>query len=151
VRSRSTSATSPGRTSWKAIDRSPAPSRRDGDELGARPRPDGRGHPDPDGAGEAPPHRPRAVERVVGGQQRAAARLEQLHAGGRQADLAGGALEQGDAELALELADRLRHRLLAEVQPLGRPREVQLLGDGDERPQLAQLRHARDPRRRVVT
>ena len=40
--------------------------------------------------------------------------------------------------------------LLAEVQPLGGAGEVELLGHGHERPQLAQLRHPRRPRRRVV-
>jgi hypothetical protein len=51
------------------------------------------------------------------------------------------ALEQLDAELALECPDSLAERRLRHVQALGRPAEVQLLGDGDEVRQMAQEVH----------
>ena len=47
--------------------------------------------------------------------------------------------EQRDAELFLQLPDMSAERWLGHVQPLGRAPEVELLGDGDEVPQLAQL------------
>ena len=50
----------------------------------------------------------------------------------RQRDDAARPLEQLDAELGLELADRLRERRLADVQALGRAPEVQLLADREE-------------------
>ena len=62
--------------------------------------------------------------------------------GGGEADLAGGALEQRHAELALQLAHRPRDRLLGHVQQLGGAREAELLGDRGEHAQMAQLRHS---------
>ena len=50
-----------------------------------------------------------------------------------------GAGQQLAAELVLELADLLAQRRLGDVQPGGRAAEVQLLGDGHEVAQLAQL------------
>jgi hypothetical protein len=55
-------------------------------------------------------------------------------------------LDEVHAELALELAHGLRHRLLPDEQPLRSAREAQLLGDCDERAQLAQVGHAPDDR-----
>jgi len=46
---------------------------------------------------------------------------------------------QVDAELVLELAERARQRRLREVQPLGGPRHVALLGDGEEGAQVTGL------------
>jgi len=46
--------------------------------------------------------------------------------------------QEPDLELALERSDLLRERRLRDEQPLGRPREVQFFGDGDEVPQLSQ-------------
>jgi hypothetical protein len=54
-------------------------------------------------------------------------------------DPAGGAAQQLDAEVSLEAADLLRQRGLGHVQPGGGVAEVQLLGDGHEVPQLAQI------------
>ncbi|CAA9470093.1 MAG: hypothetical protein AVDCRST_MAG30-37 [uncultured Solirubrobacteraceae bacterium] len=122
----------------------------DARRLVARRRPDGRADADPHRSGEAAPDRPGALERGVGGGERLAAGVEERLARRRQAHLARRALEQGDAELALEQLHGLRHALLTEVQPLPGAGEVELLGHRDERPQLAQLRHPRRPRRRVV-
>ena len=47
------------------------------------------------------------------------------------------------AELALELADLLRQRRLGDVQPIGGPAEVQLLGDGPEVAKMPQLHRLR--------
>ena len=56
--------------------------------------------------------------------------------------LAGGADEEIDPEVALELSDRGAERRLGHVQLRGAA-EVQLLRHGDEVPQVAQLDHAR--------
>ena len=48
------------------------------------------------------------------------------------------AQEQGLAQLALELAHVLGDRRLGEVDPLGRPAEAPLAGDGEEHVHLAQ-------------
>jgi hypothetical protein len=49
------------------------------------------------------------------------------------------AREEGGAELALEIADLPAERRLGDVQSRGRVTEVQLLGDGDEVAEVAQL------------
>jgi len=51
----------------------------------------------------------------------------------------GGPLEQLQAELFLELTDRVAQRRLRDQQSLGGPGEVRRLGDGDERSQVPQL------------
>jgi hypothetical protein len=43
-----------------------------------------------------------------------------------------GPVKQGHPELLFEPADLVTERRLGDVQPLGRPAEVKLLGDGDE-------------------
>src|SRR5262249_10327707 len=69
-----------------------------------------------------------------------AARLaEEGDAGVGQAAPAVRAIEQADAELVLERADLLAERRLRHVQAGGRAREVQLLGDGDEVAEVAEL------------
>jgi hypothetical protein len=103
----------------------------------AVPRP-GR-QPDRHVSGFAARRRLRGRDRRVGGHERRARRLQQRHAGLRQRDAPGRAIEQPHAELPLEPGDRRAERLLRDVQSLRRAREVQLLGDGDEVPQLAQL------------
>ena len=66
-------------------------------------------------------------------------------------DAAGRAREQLDAELGLELADGLAQRRGRHVQPVGRAREVELLGDDEEVAQVTQLgRHASIMTRRVA-
>jgi hypothetical protein len=47
--------------------------------------------------------------------------------------------EQGDAQLVLEPSDRLGERWLSDVQPVGRAAEVELLEDGEEVPEVAEL------------
>ena len=59
-------------------------------------------------------------------------------------DAARRAHEQLDAELGLELPDRLAQRRRGHVQPVGRAREAELLGDRDEVAQVAQLGHGPD-------
>jgi len=90
-------------------------------------------------------HRLRAgVERLEHAQRM----RQQLLAGGREplhaapAGLA--AVDQPCADDGLELGQRLRHRRLAQRQPLGRAREVPLLRHGDEAAQMAQLHVAQE-------
>ncbi len=65
--------------------------------------------------------------------------VQQGLAGRREGDLAGGAHQQRDAELPLQLLDRPGERGLGHAEALGGAAEVQLLGDGDEVPELAYL------------
>ena len=58
--------------------------------------------------------------------------LQEHFTGLGQADMAAGAVQQLHAELAFQRLDRLRQRRLRHVQPLRRPAEVQLFGDGEE-------------------
>ena len=74
----------------------------------------------------------RLVEEATGQVDEEAARFGQLHA-------AAGAIQELDAELLLESPDLLAERGLGDVLSLGRPSEVQLLGDGEEVAQLALL------------
>ena len=67
------------------------------------------------------------------------ASVEQRRPGRRERGAAAVALEQLHTELGLERADLLAHARLRQVQAIGRPAEVQLLGDGDERAQLPEL------------
>ena len=69
--------------------------------------------------------------------------LEERRAGGGEPHLVRRPLEQFDAELRLELAHRLRDRLLGKGEAARGAREVQLLGDRDEDAELPELRHAR--------
>src|ERR1700741_2228054 len=48
-------------------------------------------------------------------------------------------IEESDFEVALQSLDLLGERRTGDVQPVGGPAEVQLLGDSDEVAQLAQL------------
>lgn len=48
-------------------------------------------------------------------------------------------VQEPDADVPLQGADGGAERLLAQVQPFGRPGEPALLGDGDEMLQLAQV------------
>src|SRR5215218_5261422 len=58
------------------------------------------------------------------------------------------AIEQPHAELGLELAHLLADRRLRHVEALGRPPEVELLGDGDEVPEMAEFHYDSAPRDR---
>ena len=66
---------------------------------------------------------------------------------GRELDPARRTDEQLDAERRLERLDPLAERRLGDVEPLGGPAEVQLLGDGDEVAQVPQEVH----RGRIMT
>ena len=77
----------------------------------------------------------------VDGVQRGGAVGEQAPAGVGQLDVPRRAHEQLGAELGLELPDRLAQRRGGHVQPVGGAAEAQLLGDGHEVAQMAQLRH----------
>src|SRR3954453_18643874 len=75
----------------------------------------------------------------VGGAQHAARLLEQCSARRGQRDAAVRAVEEPDAELVLELADLLADGRLGDVEPLPGAAEVQLFGDGDEVPEMAEF------------
>ena len=59
-------------------------------------------------------------------------------------------MEQLDAELPLEVGDRLRQRRLRDVQVLGRPAEAVVIHDGEEILELPRV-HARPHPRLKVT
>jgi hypothetical protein len=75
---------------------------------------------------------------VVEGEQLAGAHQQPLAVGGER-DPAGGAGEQAHAELAFEAGDVAAEGLLGHIQPGGGAGEVQLLGDGYEVAQQAQV------------
>ena len=63
----------------------------------------------------------------------------QLPPGGREPDAAGGALEQCAPEILFERADLPVQHRLGDVELLGGPPEMLVLGDGGEVPELAQI------------
>ena len=63
---------------------------------------------------------------------REAGALEQLLAGGGEREAAGGALQQGHAELGLERRHAPRHRAGLHAEALGRPREGAVLDHAEE-------------------
>ncbi|ANZ41521.1 hypothetical protein BBK82_41800 [Lentzea guizhouensis] len=77
--------------------------------------------------------------RVVHGGQHGAGAVEVDGAGAGELDLAGGAVQQGHAELGLQLLDLLGQRRLGHVQAFGGAAEVPFLGDGDEVAQVAEF------------
>jgi hypothetical protein len=83
--------------------------------------------------------RPRGREGVLCGLERGAGGLDERAAGVGELDVAGGAHEQFGPEVALEAGDRRAQRLLGHVQPGGGAREVQLLGNGEEVAEQAQI------------
>lgn len=66
--------------------------------------------------------------------------FEQLLTRDGQRDAALVAVEQDHVELAFQLTNLTRQGGLSDVQPLGGVGEVQFLSDGDEIPQVAQMR-----------
>ena len=84
----------------------------------------------------------RALARARGAGQQVARVLEQRRARRGERDAAAIALEQPHAELVLERPHLLADARLGQVQPVGGAAEVQLLGDRDERPELAEF-HSR--------
>lgn len=112
------------------------------------------------GTGEADPGEPAAAVGDAPGSARA--RLDCLQdplglgqeepAGRGDLHLPRRAAQQRDAELVLQLPDRVRKRGLGEVQAFGGAAEVAGLGDGGEVPQVAQFhRAASSPAPRVVS
>ena len=67
--------------------------------------------------------------------------VEEGRAGAGQLDPAVVALEQRRADRLLQLLDLARQRRLGHLEALGGPTEVQLLGDGDEGPDLVEGDH----------
>jgi len=65
--------------------------------------------------------------------------IEERDAGDGQLDAMRRAPQQRAAEQPLKRADLTAERRLGNVEALGRPPEVELLGDGDEGTQVAQL------------
>ena len=74
--------------------------------------------------------------RVVGTGQQLARLVEQRRPRRGEGDAAAVAVEELHAELGLERSNLLADAGLRDVQPLGGAAEVELLGHGDERPQL---------------
>lgn len=98
-----------------------------------------RGVADAQMPGLAPADAPGALQGGVGlGLERAGVVDEGLPGGGG-GDVLVAPVQELDADVPLKGADRGAQRLLAEVQPLGRPGEPALLGDGDEVFQLVQV------------
>ena len=97
------------------------------------------------GEGGAPGTAVGGVDRVEGGP----ALAQQHRSGLGQRDAAAGAFQQPDPEPPFELPDRPRQRRLRDPEALRGPPEVQLLGDGDEVPQLPRL-HAATVRREPI-
>jgi hypothetical protein len=97
------------------------------------------GHPQPP---ELAGLRPFGVlRRPIGLRQRPPRSVEERASGVRELHLAGGADEEGDSEIALELSNRGAERRLGHVQPLRGAAEIELLGHGGEVAQVAQLDH----------
>ena len=76
---------------------------------------------------------------VVGLAEQDPGPLDDLLAGVGQHDVAGVALDELDAELALELLDLGRQRGLADEAGLGGAAEVAVVGHGDEVVEVAQV------------
>jgi hypothetical protein len=81
----------------------------------------------------------RGPQRAVGLGEHLADLAEEGAPGGGELDAARAAHEQLGAHLLLEVADLPAERRLGDVQPRGRPPEVQLLGDGHEVAEVAEL------------
>ena len=110
----------------------------------ARPRLPQQGHP----AGQLAAYRTGDRDRVVQvGEQRPGPRQQGL-AGQRQLDALGGPAEQVAPDQAFQAAYLAAERGLRDEQPLGRPAEAEILGDRDERAQMAQFDRVRRLRQR---
>jgi hypothetical protein len=81
----------------------------------------------------------RVFNRRVGAGEERPALLEQGTPAIGELDMPSAALEQSHPEFSLELANRRAKRLLAHVKPCRGVREVELLCDGDEMAQLAEV------------
>ena len=81
----------------------------------------------------------RARHRSVGELDRLTGVVEEDAAGVGELDSSAIADEELDADGAFELQDLLRETRLGDVEAIGCPPEVELLGDGDEVPELAEI------------
>jgi hypothetical protein len=86
--------------------------------------------------------RPRALGRAARCGQPAPRIREEDGAGGREPHAAADPVEQGRAELRLQVADLPGERGLGDVQPLRSAAEILLLRGGDEVAQMAELHAA---------
>jgi hypothetical protein len=121
----------------------------DGVQIGiagrrARPRLPQQGHP----AGHLAAHRPGDRDRVIQVGEQGPRPRQQGLAGQRQLDALGGPAEQVAPDEAFQAADLAAERGLRDEQPLGRPAEAEIVGDRDERAQVAQLDRVRCRRQR---
>jgi hypothetical protein len=82
---------------------------------------------------------PRRLERLVGAADRRAGFRQELLARSRQRHPARVALEQSHAELAFQVADRLRNRRLGHVECARCRDHLTVVGDGDEVAQMSEL------------
>ena len=90
------------------------------------------------------PCSPRAVrlvrrERMIDVGQNRTGVGEQRRSGVGELDAARQATEQLHVELALQRANLLAERRLLHAEPLGRPRDMPFLGDGDEIAKMTEL------------
>lgn len=90
-------------------------------------------------AAQQPLHGGDRVTRRLDGAQRPARLGQQRPSRLGELDLAGGTQEQRRSQLHLQRADRRRETGLGDVHPARGPREVALLGDGDEVLELAEF------------
>jgi len=104
------------------------------------------GEADGDGAVDLTGHRPGGLAAELEFLEHPVGVRQQGRAGRGEGDATGAAVEQRDAQVAFELADRLAQRRLGKVQAGGGPAEVQLLGDRDERLELPDLHRSALPR-----
>ena len=105
---------------------------------------DGPGEGDPDLAGLAPGRAPDLVARVVELREDRAGLLQEEAPRLREPDAPPVPFEQRRAQLVLDRLDLLAERRLAHVQAARGPAEVELLGDGDEVAQLADVHAYRE-------
>ena len=116
----------------------------DGVEIGhvdrrTRPRLPQQGHP----AGHLAAHRTGDGDRIVQVSEQRTSPRQQGLAGQRQLDALSGPAEQVAADEAFQAADLAAQRRLRDEQPLGCPAEAEVVGDRDERAQVAQLDRVR--------
>ncbi|KJY27040.1 hypothetical protein VR46_39550 [Streptomyces sp. NRRL S-444] len=90
-----------------------------------------------DGDGRGAGRRGDAYAGLVGLLEQGAGLVEERRPGRGERDSCGGAVQQGGAEVGLQLLDRPAQRWLAHVQPRSGPAEVEFLGDGHEVTQRA--------------
>ena len=87
----------------------------------------------------SPPTASAAATASIDVAEQLARAVEQSLAGERELDAVGGAPQQLAADQLLETSNLPAEGRLRDVEPLGRAAEVELLGHGHERPQVAQL------------